>query len=284
MADTSDNLPERPCLDYVREHAKDVTAALGEAILKDDPALATATADDGMTALHYAACAGNRDLARILLRHEADVEARDVRGNSALVHASHGGPWKPKCDDVTVELLLRHHAEVDLFSAAMIGRTDLIAAQLEQHGHAIDALDRHGKTALWHAAHNDQFDAVKFLVERGADVSLSDPVGTAALHRTSQQCSDELIKFLIASGADAHLCCHVACGDEEGTRRALEQNPDAANQIVYEFDAKGYAIHSGQLGTLRILLQHGCRLSEQDRREIRRIYANRQEIIDELLV
>jgi hypothetical protein len=51
-------------------------------------------------------------------------------------------------------------------------------------------------------------------------------------------------------GADAHLCCYVACGDEAGTRRMLARHQDAANEVLDEFNAVGYAIHSWQLGIL----------------------------------
>ena len=92
-----------------------------------------------------------------------------------------------------------------------------------------------------------------------------------------------LRQCLIDHGANAHLCCHVACGDEEGTRRALARNPDAANEIFYEFNAVGYAIHSWQLGTLRILLEHGSALCEEDQQEILRISDNDQELLAELM-
>ena len=124
---------------------------------------------------------------------------------------------------------------------------------------------------------------MKLLVARGADVNRSDAVGIAALHRTSQQSSDELIQYLIDHGADAHLCCYVACGDEAGTRRMLARHPDASNEVLDEFNAVGYAIHSWQLGTLRILLQHGSTLSKEDQQHILRISNNDQELLDELM-
>ncbi len=124
---------------------------------------------------------------------------------------------------------------------------------------------------------------MKLLVERGADVNRSDAVGIAALHRTSQQSKNELIQYLIDHGADAHLCCYVACGDEIGTRQNLARNSDAAHEIFYEFNAVGYAIHSWQLGTLRILLQHGSTLSKEDQQHILRISNNDQELLDELM-
>jgi hypothetical protein len=75
----------------------------------------------------------------------------------------------------------------------------------------------------------------------------------------------------------------VACGDEAGTRRMLAHQPDAANEVLYEFNAVGYAIHSWQLGTLRILLQHGSTLSKKDQRLILRITNNNQRLLDELM-
>ena len=51
----------------------------------------------------------------------------------------------------------------------------------------------------------------------------------------------------------------------------------------YEFNAVGYAIHSWQVGTLRILLEHGITLSKEDQQHILRITKNDQEFLDELM-
>ena len=236
-----------------------------------------------MTALHFAARAGNIDVVDVLLRFHADVNALDNRGRSALLEASHGGPWKFEPAENIIQLLLDHDAQIDLFQAAAMGRTRLIESILDRDSSVLDDTDAQGKTALFHAAHNNRLAAVKLLVERGADVNRSDAVGTAALHRTSGQCSDELIQYLIDHGANAHLCCHVACGDEAGTREAMARNPDSIHEIFYEFNAVGYAIHSWQLGTLRILLQHGCALSPDDQQHILRISKNDRKLLNELM-
>src|SRR5262249_52799582 len=158
------------------------------------------------------------------------VNARDNRGRTALFEACHGGPWKPGPAEDVIQLLIDHNTQIDLFTAAAIGRTSLIESILERDASQFDALDARGETALFHAARNNRFAAVKILVERGADVNRSDAVGTAALHRTSGECSSELIQYLNDHGADAHLCCYVACGDEAGTRRALKRDPRAASE------------------------------------------------------
>ena len=279
-------------LDFLLEHGAVVDiftcACLGKAadaeiLLKQNPELVRATTRDGMTALHYAARAGHTDVVDVLLRYHSDVNARDNRGSTALMEACHGGPWKFEPAEDIIQRLLEHNAQIDLFMAAATGRTDLLESILDRDIGLLDTPDAQGKTALFHAAHNNRLGAVKLLAERGADLSRSDAVGTAALHRTSGQCSDELIHYLIDHGASAHLCCYVACGDEAGTRQALARNPDAVNEVFYEFNAVGYAIHSWQLGTLRILLQHGGTLSPADQQHILRITNNDQGFLDQLM-
>jgi ankyrin repeat protein len=254
-----------------------------ELLLARSPEQAQAATASGMTPLHFAARAGYYDVANVLLRCGADVNARDRQGNTALIEACHGGPWKPQADDQIVQLLLDNNAHVDLFKAAAIGRADLIEAILDDTANVIDDLNMEEETALHVAAQNNQFAAVKLLVERGANINRSDAVGIAALHRTSGQCSDELIQYLIDHGANAHLCCYVACGDERGTLQALARNPDTVEEFLYEYNAVGYAIHCWQLGTLRVLLRHGANLSKEDQGHILRISGNDQELLGELI-
>jgi hypothetical protein len=71
--------------------------------------------------------------------------------------------------------------------------------------------------------------------------------------------------------------------DQVGTSQALARNPDAANEIFYEFNAVGFAIHGWQLGTLRILLEHGSTLSKEDQQHILRISNNDHDLLDALV-
>lgn len=252
-------------------------------LLRRDPFLVNAKTNDGKTALHYAAQSGNIEIAKVLIDNDADVNAVDNNGNTPLNAACHTGPWKSLPAVKVIHLLLSRGAKIDLHNAAAMGRTDLANEILDQDPAVIDELNHGDKTALYLAAQNNQLEMVHLLVERGADVNRGDSVGIAALHRTSQQCRDELIRYLIAHGAEAHLCCYVACGDTEGTRQALAKNAHSANELFYEYNAVGYAIHSWQLGTLRVLLQHGCTLTETDQQHILRISGNDQTLLGELM-
>jgi hypothetical protein len=63
----------------------------------------------------------------------------------------------------------------------------------------------------------------------------------------------------------------------------LARRPESASEILYEYNAVGYAIHSWQLGTLRVLLEHGCVLSTVDQQHILRITKNDQAFLDQLM-
>src|SRR5262249_47349193 len=127
----------REAVDYLLGHgaALDIFACayLGKAsaaenLLRENPALVKAVTSDGRTALHYAALAGHFDVADVLLRHHADVNAVDNRGETPLMEACHAGPWKSAPHEGLVQLLLDHDARIDLFQAAALGRTDWIAS------------------------------------------------------------------------------------------------------------------------------------------------------------
>ncbi len=149
-------------------------AADVEILVQQNPELVRATTGDGMTALHFASRAGHIDVVDILLRYHADVNARDGHGGTALMEACHGGPWKSGPAEDVIQLLLDHDAQIDLFMAAATGRTGLIEDILDRDTGLLDIQDNQGKTALFHAAHNNRFAAVKLLIERGADSNRSD--------------------------------------------------------------------------------------------------------------
>ena len=141
----------------------------GETLLKDDPALVRSTTNDGRTALHYAAEKGNSAFAEILVQYGADVNACDCAGRTPLIEAAHGGPWKEGADNKIIELLVRNHANIDIFTASAIGNTNIIGALLKQNKDDINDMDENGCTRLYHPARNNHFNAVKHLIDNGPD-------------------------------------------------------------------------------------------------------------------
>ena len=100
-------------------------------------------------------CASNRygrkEILELLLRHGADVHATANEGKSALMYAAHSN------NSSMVDVLLHHGVEDNLNVADTAGTTALMYAAgigdtntmelLLQHGADPNAKDHHGKTA-----------------------------------------------------------------------------------------------------------------------------------------
>ncbi|MHC4201279.1 MAG: ankyrin repeat domain-containing protein [Planctomycetota bacterium] len=115
--------------------------------------------NSGWTALHLAALGpppgdGNEnvELAKLLIERGLDVNARDIWGGTPLHQAADARPEM-------VKLLLAHGAEIDATSVHSSG----------------------GDAPLHKAALYGSLEAVRLLVEKGADVGLKDSDGNTAL-------------------------------------------------------------------------------------------------------
>jgi ankyrin repeat protein len=150
---------------------------------------------DGMTALHWAAMQGRRDLCDMLLTAGANWRATTRLGALTPLHlASEGGHVE------AAALLLEHGAEVgaltsngatSLMLAARAGSADLVERLLDE-GADPDVRERaHGQTALMIAAGLDRAAVVATLLARGADASLTSSVLDVAGLVTDDRPGDE---------------------------------------------------------------------------------------------
>jgi ankyrin repeat protein len=53
-------------------------------MLKDNPDLVLSNDKDGMTPLHFAAGKGHKAVVEVLLAHGAEVNAKDIRGQTRM--------------------------------------------------------------------------------------------------------------------------------------------------------------------------------------------------------
>jgi len=119
----------------------------------------------GDTALHAAACAYRKQIARMLLRCGADVRARNRRGAEPLHYAADGGPglksWERKAQAEMIRWLI-------------------------QAGANPNALDKSGVAPIHRAVRQRGSSAVDALLDHGAEVRLKNHSGSTPLHLAVQ--------------------------------------------------------------------------------------------------
>jgi hypothetical protein len=180
-------------------------------------------------ALHTAAAQGNKVTTRKLIELEADVNAMDFEGRSALHYAVGDIVYEePSADGesqysvnmtAVLALLLKHGARTEvkslhlgqtpLLCASINGNTEAIRVLLD-HGADINASDNEGCTALHFAAESGNHEAIRELLGLGADITASDIEGWTALHCAAHCGNHEAVKLLVEKGADTFAISHNA--------------------------------------------------------------------------
>lgn len=161
---------------------------------------------NGLTAIMFAAHNGHSETVAELIRCGASLERRDAKGKTALTFAEQSHRTH------TVQVIrenmgegtrsvshreeLPHEENTDmynlakttLFSAAMIGRIDIMKQIFTCHKEYIDAKDAKGKTVLMVTAEEGHHDAIQeLLYTHGANVDAIDDEGNSALDYAIQK-------------------------------------------------------------------------------------------------
>ena len=167
--------------------------------------------DDLVTPLIIAARDGKLDFVKVLLRYEANIEARGtikidgevIEGCTALWVAAAKGHF-----DV-VRLLIEQNAEVDgrtssnstpLRAAAFDGHLDIVRCLVE-NGADVNARNNFNSTPLMVTCYKGHLDVASYLVKHGANINLQDNHGRSCLHYASKEGHVQLACELLALGA-----------------------------------------------------------------------------------
>jgi ankyrin repeat protein len=119
---------------------------------------------------------GQSDIARLLIEHGADVNARGKSGSTPLGEA------------------------------ALKGRVELARLLLE-HGARVDAVNRFGSTPLHDAALSGNRAVVELLLAAGAPVNARDrESGATPLYNAASLGHREIVALLLSRGADPNIC------------------------------------------------------------------------------
>jgi len=143
-------------------------------------------------------------VSRLLQQDAALVNASNQRGETAMLMAAYYRSQEIK------ELLLESGAELNLFEAAAIGNTERITELLRESPELIASWNTDGFTALGLAAHFGKEEAVKLLLEQGAEIDVKSQDGklnNTALHAAIAGNHDHVVRLLLKQGADINARC-----------------------------------------------------------------------------
>ena len=150
----------------------------------------------------------------------------------------------------------------------------LETGDLEQHlketsRPIINATDSFGKTPLLYASRRGDLEAVKSLIDNGADVNISDSMRRSPLHMAARSRSIPIIKSLMNSGADPNAAnflnesaAHYACYEENSVglvQLLLDAKSDVNLRSKYGRTMLDIAAQFGHPELVRYLIKSGAK-------------------------
>ncbi|NLB56817.1 MAG: hypothetical protein GX811_13840, partial [Lentisphaerae bacterium] len=198
---------ETPLIYAVR--IKDVNSELIEVLLQKG---ADPNARDGKnrTALHHIADIDNQVLTVMLLKYNADINARDEQGLLPIDYAITAFRFK------MAAYLADAGSITTVHHAAVIQNIVVLKKLVESDPNRVISIDSFGKTPLHWAVVAKNHNAVKYLLHRRARVNAQDKKGRTPLHEAAAVGNEELVHLLLSFKADPSLT------DKEGNTPANE--------------------------------------------------------------
>ena len=198
------------------------------------------------TPLHVASREGFVDLALVLLKHGADIEARDKSDWSPLERAVTKGHVE------LTRVLLERGANVNaqdmkrrtpLYLASDCGKP-AVARVLLSHGADVKARDKDNETPLHRAKGKE---VARILIEHGADPNALESRNRTQLHLASQNGRVGLVQVLLEHGLDANA-----------------RDANHATPLHLASDPQPKSIVGRYLRIIRLLLLHGSHIYARD--------------------
>jgi len=180
-------------------------------LLKDGANVNAADGFRGMPALFYAAEQGQKEMWDLLLKHGADIRARDSSGGSAVHHASLSRNTEILASLIENGFDVNDRDKFQgtpLHYAVQDGHVAAVA-YLVRHGADVNAMDRRKLAPLYLAvAQRRDIAVLKQLLKGGARINMQGPVGETALYMAASDSNFSAIKVLLQAGADVEVSTH----------------------------------------------------------------------------
>ena len=246
-------------------------------LLSDDASLANTKNKHGYTALHWAARKGHVGIVKLLLDHDADIEARGYLDDPPIFNAvSHPEALKVLLDaGADPEGLLHRAASRGQLESAKL----LLAAGLD-----VDSVTEGGRTPLYGAVASSQVEMVKYLLKNKADpnglVEKGEwrPIDVAAAsmreraweHAEENARTKAIMEALRTAGVDFDLIAAMALGDAERVGALLRSDPSLANSRHADgFPTLHRAVGLGNKEVVKLFLDNGADVEIRDESESR---------------
>ncbi len=204
-----------------------------------------------LTNIVDAARADNSSAVRTLIKDHTDVNAAANDGSTALLWAafnSNVAMAKALLDAGAKVDIANRYGVTPLLQASRNGEVDVMKVLLDAGAQAT-RWHPEGETPLMAASRTGHVDAVKLLLARGAFVNAVDPFQEeTALKWASAEGHTEVVKTLLAAGADPNLKAHVS---QISTRKNAD-HPSGA------FTALMFAARNGHEGVIKALMAGGA--------------------------
>lgn len=161
-----------------------------------------------ITPLHLIGAGDYKAIGELLISNGAEIDTKDFKNETPLFYAVDSNH-----DKGVIEFLIEKGADVNIKSTNDVKYTVLhIAAKrnnvdaiklLINNGAEVDSKDDYDRTPLYYAIdYSSDIDVIKFLIDKGADVNVKIFNNNMPLHIAAQRNNVEAVKLLISKGAD----------------------------------------------------------------------------------